>query len=169
MMTKPNSMSLPAAGVLLAALALAGCSKHQEEPLAAASGSNTAVVSQTPASPEENSSGSNTSTTVADAKQTARDVGQDVKQAGEQASKDLRQAGSQVSDKVTDAVITTAVNAELAKDKNLSATKIDVDTAAGRVALRGTAASANARDRATQLALSVKGVVSVDNQLTVQM
>jgi hyperosmotically inducible protein len=167
MMTKPNLMSLPATGVLLATLALAGCSKHQEEPQAAASGSNSAVVAQNPSSPEANNNSSNTP--VADARQTARDVGQDVKQSGEQASQDLRQAGSEVRDKVTDAVITTAVNAELAKDKNLSATKIDVDTAAGRVALRGTAPSATARDRATQLALSVKGVVSVDNQLTVQM
>jgi osmotically-inducible protein OsmY len=68
---------------------------------------------------------------------------------------------------VQDAVITTSVNAELAKDRSLSATKIDVDTDAGRVALRGSAPSQAARDRATLLASSVKGVVSVDNQLTV--
>ena len=95
-------------------------------------------------------------------------MGQDVKTAGHQASGDVREAGAEAGEKAKDAVITTAVNAELAKDSSLSATKIDVDTAAGRVALRGTAPSASARDRATQLASNVKGVRSVDNQLTVE-
>ncbi|MEO7150897.1 MAG: BON domain-containing protein [Burkholderiaceae bacterium] len=78
-----------------------------------------------------------------------------------------RNAGDAAGTKVADAVITTSVNAELVKDKALSALKIDVDTSAGRVALKGTAPSAQARDRATQLASAVKGVVSVDNQLRV--
>jgi hyperosmotically inducible periplasmic protein len=36
------------------------------------------------------------------------------------------------------------------------------------VALKGTAPTTAARDQATTLAQNVKGVVSVDNQLTVQ-
>jgi len=68
---------------------------------------------------------------------------------------------------MADATITAAVAAELALDKNLSALKIDIETTDGRVALRGTAPSADARDRATLLAEAVKGVRSVDNQLTV--
>jgi hyperosmotically inducible protein len=79
----------------------------------------------------------------------------------------VRDAGAQASDAVSDAVITTAVNAELAKDSQLSALRIDVDTAQGRVALKGTAPDAAARDRATQIAAAVKGVVAVDNQLRV--
>jgi hyperosmotically inducible protein len=85
----------------------------------------------------------------------------------EEAKDAVKDAGAQASDAVSDAVITTAVNAELAKDAQLSALKIDVDTAHGRVALKGTAPDAASRDRATQIAAAVKGVVAVDNQLTV--
>lgn len=69
---------------------------------------------------------------------------------------------------MSDAAITASVNAELAKDSTLSALKIDVDTSNGRVALKGSAPDAAARERATTLASSVKGVVSVDNQLEVR-
>jgi len=76
-----------------------------------------------------------------------------------------------MSDKVAtavgDAAVTVAVNAELAKDAQLSALRIDVDTLDGRVTLAGSAPNAAARDRATLLAQSVKGVKSVDNRLAV--
>jgi len=83
-----------------------------------------------------------------------------------EASKDVANAGEALGARLSDAAITTSVNAELAKDSSLSALKINVDTSAGRVALKGQAPSAAARERATSLALAVKGVVSVDNQLT---
>jgi hyperosmotically inducible protein len=70
--------------------------------------------------------------------------------------------------KLTDATITTSINAELARDPALSALKINVDTSAGRVSLRGTAPDASARDRATVLAHRVDGVVGVDNMLEVR-
>jgi hyperosmotically inducible protein len=73
----------------------------------------------------------------------------------------------EMSNKVKDAAITTSVNAQLAKDKDLSALGIDVDTQDGRVRLSGTAPDAAARERATSLARSVDGVMAVDNQLTV--
>lgn len=90
-------------------------------------------------------------------------VGQQVDTAIDKAG----QMASEAGDKVADATITAAVAAELALDKNLSALKIDVETTDGRVALRGTAPTPEARDRATLLAEAVKGVRSVDNQLTV--
>lgn len=90
----------------------------------------------------------------------AKEAARDAKQAATDATK---QAGEAMSD----AAITTAVNAELAKDASLSALKIDVDTNSGRVQLKGTAPNAQAKERATQLASGVKGVVSVDNQLQV--
>ena len=73
-----------------------------------------------------------------------------------------------MGEKIDDAVITTSVKAELAKDTTLSAMAINVDTANGRVALKGTAPTSAAKDQATTLAQSVKGVASVDNQLTVK-
>ena len=68
---------------------------------------------------------------------------------------------------IDDVTIGTKLKAALAADPELSALKINVDTDNGRVALRGTAPSEAARERATQLASNVKGVVSVDNQLSV--
>lgn len=69
---------------------------------------------------------------------------------------------------IQDASITTAVSAKLAADPDLSALRINVDTSEGRVALSGDAPTAAARERASELARSVKGVVDVDNRLTIQ-
>lgn len=75
--------------------------------------------------------------------------------------------GDKVAESVSDATITAAVNAELAKDNKLSALKINVDTRDGYVQLKGSAPDSASVDRATMLAASVKGVTKVDNQLTV--
>ncbi len=70
--------------------------------------------------------------------------------------------------KIDNAAITAAVNVDLAKDPDLSALKINVDTTqAGAVSLRGTAPTAMAKEKATTIAKAVSGVTSVDNQLTV--
>lgn len=71
-------------------------------------------------------------------------------------------------DAISDAAITASVNAEFAKDNQLSALGIDVDTENGRVTLSGKAPNEAARERATQLASSVRGVVAVDNRLRVE-
>ena len=68
---------------------------------------------------------------------------------------------------IDDATITAQVNAGLAKDPDLSALKINVDTVNGKVTLNGTAPSTVARDRAETIAKSVTGVTSVNNQLVV--
>lgn len=155
--------SFSAIALALSALALTACEKKEETP---ATGSEAVVVGQPNTSGEQVKE--DAKQMGSDAKQAARDVAQEVKQAGEQASQDVKQAGKEAGDKVADAVITTSVNAEFAKDPSLSALKINVDTVGGKVALRGTAPSPTARERATQLAAAVKGVVSVDNQLTVE-
>lgn len=74
---------------------------------------------------------------------------------------------AKIGDKVGDAAITTAVNAELAKDTDLSALAINVDTVDGRVVLKGQAPSQEARERATRLAANVDGVLAVENTLEV--
>lgn len=88
------------------------------------------------------------------------EAGRDAKNA---TAEGVQNAGNAVSD----AAITASVNAELAKDDQLSSLQIDVDTSNGRVALKGTAPNQAARDRATQLAQGVDGVTAVDNQLKV--
>jgi hyperosmotically inducible periplasmic protein len=76
-------------------------------------------------------------------------------------------AGATVASAATDAMITTKINAALAADATLKATRIDVDTHDGRVVLTGLAPDASSRERATTLARAVEGVVDVDNRLTV--
>ena len=82
----------------------------------------------------------------------------------EAAAKDAT-AGAKTS--VDDATITAKVNATLAKDPDLSAAKIDVDTVGGKVTLNGPAPTTVARDRAETLAKSIEGVTAVNNQLVV--
>jgi hyperosmotically inducible periplasmic protein len=127
-------------------MAMVGCSKHDQADASGAANMTVAQVNQT--SPDV----ANTTTSVMDkAKISASGMAQDAK------------------DEVSDAVITTSVKAELSKDSSLSALKVSVDTDSGRVALHGTAPSAEARDRATALAQGVKGVVDVDNALSVEL
>ncbi|MEQ1686318.1 MAG: BON domain-containing protein [Burkholderiaceae bacterium] len=146
-MNKPL-MTMTAAAVL-AAFTLAGCNKTDT------STSANDMVNQTEKKAKE--IGAEASKGMAEVKEAGRDLAQDAKQ-----------AGSEVADKVSDAVITSSVKAELVKDPNLSALKINVDTDGGRVLLQGTAPSSTAKDQAMKLAQAVKGVVSVDNQLKVE-
>jgi osmotically-inducible protein OsmY len=148
-------MTLTAIGAVAASLAMAGCSPRDRDQAA-----------------------NNGDQPMAQSEQKARDLGQDARQSMDRAKQEAKEAaqdaknstadaGAKLSDKVSDAVITTTVKAEIAKDSTLSAMRINVDTDSGRVILRGTAPTAQAREHATALATGVKGVVSVDNQLTV--
>ena len=74
---------------------------------------------------------------------------------------------AQMGEFIDDAAITAAVSARLAGDPDLSASKNDVDTRDGKVTLSGPAPSEAARARAAELAISVKGVLGIDNQLVV--
>ena len=104
---------------------------------------------------------------VAKVEKKADEVQADMRAAGEKAKDNSAGAMDTVATKAKDVVITSSVNAELAKDSQLSALRINVDTVEGRVALRGTAPDAASKDRATTLAQRVDGVKAVDNQLTV--
>lgn len=78
-----------------------------------------------------------------------------------------KDAGNTAMGAIDDATITAQINAGLAKDADLSALKINVDTVSGKVTLNGPAPTAVARERAEMIAKSVSGVMSVDNKLTV--
>jgi hyperosmotically inducible protein len=84
------------------------------------------------------------------------------------AANNTRAMGAPAGEKVDDAAITAKVNASLARDKDLSAIKIDVDTQNGEVTLSGLAPSASAKEQAGEIARSAKGVNSVNNQLTIK-
>lgn len=97
---------------------------------------------------------------TAEARAGAREATQDARQAA-------NEAGAKVADATSDARITTEVKAALGGDPQLSALRIDVDTRDGVVTLKGPAPDEQARSRATQLAAAPKGVMRVENQLTV--
>ena len=86
-------------------------------------------------------------------------------QSAEASGKDM---ATKAGEKIDDLAITTAVTTGLAKDPDLSALKINVDTRNGAVTLNGSAPTEAARDKAATLAKAVKGVNSVDNKLVVK-
>jgi hyperosmotically inducible periplasmic protein len=74
-----------------------------------------------------------------------------------------------VKENVGDAVITTKIKAEFAKDKDVSALKIKVDTDdKGVVTLSGNAGSKQERIKAARIARSIKGVTSVKNEIKIE-
>jgi len=114
-------------------------------------------------------------TAADEAKQNAKrgldEAAQATKEKSQELSKktdELSQKAERAGQKVGDATITAAVKADIAKDPDLSALRINVDTTDGKVSLTGTAPSEAARQRAQTIAMNEKGVTSVDNQLTVQ-
>lgn len=94
---------------------------------------------------------------------TVAEAQSDAREAGEAAKARLDETRSAVSD----AAITAEVNAKIAQDKELEATKIDVKVSAGAVVLQGTAPSDAAVSRAVALAQGTSGVTSVTSELKV--
>lgn len=152
MMLQRTTLGAAVAGTLLA-LALAGCERHDTT---TARPGDEAVAQRNDTSERH----ADASKAMNDARESARTSGRDLADA-------TRAAGDVATNAVGDAAISTSINARLAKDPKLSALAIDVDTSGGKVVLHGTAPDAAAKARATELAQGVRGVQSVDNELTV--
>ena len=69
---------------------------------------------------------------------------------------------------IDDSVISAKIKAEYAKDPDLSALQIQVETFKGAVQLSGFVNSAEVKKKAGQVAAGVKGVQSVKNDLIVK-
>ena len=111
---------------------------------------------------DNRSAGQQVDAAVASARSKAGEVAADTRRgAGE--------AANAIGSKAKDIAITAEVKTRLARDSQLSALDINVDTNEARVVLRGTAPDTAARNQATELARSVDGVLGVDNVLTVQV
>lgn len=143
-MTKKISLPLKLISVSALALALVACSDADD---LTSSGTQDSTIASTEQRMDE-------STTT-------------VQQGIAEAGADAKDAAASVGTAIEDATITAMVKAELAKDDTLKATDINVDTKDGRVHLQGTAPDNEARERATRLVTNVKGVINVDNALTV--
>ena len=83
---------------------------------------------------------------------------------------DTKSAKESIKENVGDAVITTKIKTDYAKDKEVSAMKIKVDTDdKGIVTLSGNASSRAEADKAVKIARDTKGVFSVKDEIKVQV
>ena len=69
---------------------------------------------------------------------------------------------------IDDRTITAKIKTKLLQDPKTEGLKINVDTVKGRVPLSGFVASQEEKSRAEELARSVDGVISVDNNLAIK-
>lgn len=152
-------MTLPTIGALFAAVALVGCDRQDESRTVGQKVDSVLAQADQKAGQVRDRAVEG----ARDVRDAAREATADAKRTA-----DAKQAAEPASNAVGDARITTEINAQFAKDNNLSALAIDVDTEGGLVVLKGSAPNAQAKDRATQLARAVNGVTNVENQLTVQ-
>jgi len=80
---------------------------------------------------------------------------------------DMKSITESVKENVGDAVITAKIKAEYAKDKEVSALKVKVDTDnKGVVTLSGSAGSRAEADKAVKIARGTKGVSLVKDEIT---
>lgn len=149
--------ALAIAGCLAAAVALSGCGKTDDGKTAGQK-LDAAVASTEQAAAEAK----------AKAEQSMAKAGDAMKDATQKAEAAGAKSTEKMAATADDLAITASVASELAKDSDLSAIKIDVDTKAGVVTLYGPAPSAAAREKATTIAKQIKGVTSVNNKLVVK-
>ena len=144
----PNTYRTTACALAAVSLSclLAACQRPETANEAAKSGEKTV--------------GQKLDTAVASAEQKAAQATNEVKAAAANASEKVKGTAS-------DMAITAEVKTRLARDAQLSAFDINVDTSAGRVVLKGSAPDLAARERARSLASSVAGVQAVENQLVI--
>ncbi len=104
---------------------------------------------------EENRAEEKYDNAVAETKQESRDLGDTLEQKADQAGQ-----------AIDDAAITTSVKARYLADDLLKGHEISVETNHGVVMLTGKVQNDAAKEKATDIARAVDGVVSVNNELT---
>lgn len=96
------------------------------------------------------------------------DIREELERTGKVIRKNASEAGDAIADATADARVTTAIKAKLARDSELSAWDISVDTTAGVVTLSGTVASRDHIGKAMLLAMETDGVKEVVSTLQVK-
>jgi len=161
MQRRTSRLAALAAAVALAT-GLAACNKNDQEAAKAEADSAIARTEQATRDAQ-----TRMAEAASEARQATTEMGRDIRQSAEQAASDAKAAAASAGDAIDDVAITASVSAGLAKDLDLSALRINVDTQDGVVSLNGPAPSATAKERAETIAKAVKGVKSVQNHLTV--
>jgi hyperosmotically inducible periplasmic protein len=88
---------------------------------------------------------------------------------GQNASAQQSAGSETVGEKLDDGILTTKVKAALIENADTKAYQINVETQEGVVRLIGAVDSAKAKAAASTVAMSVKGVKEIKNELTVKM
>jgi len=163
--TTPHSRAWLAVLVAGVALTLAGCDKSDNR---TAGEKLDSAVAKTEKAADTAAAKTGEAVRDAKAKVESSSTTAEVKEGMARAKEAAKDAGAAMSATMDDAAITASVSAGLAKDPDLSAIKIDVDTKGGAVSLKGPAPTAAAKARAEEIAKGVQGVTSVNNQLEVK-
>ena len=117
---------------------------------------------------DNRSAGQKVDSAVATSERKASEVAAQTREAARDAKQAVITGADAMGNTAKDMAITAEVKSRLARDTQLSALAINVDTSSGKVVLRGNAPDTGSRGRATELARAVDGVVDVNNELTVQ-
>lgn len=155
-MIQPRQRILSIIAVSALALGLAACGKTEDKTAGQQLDSAVARTEQA------------TSDAAKRAEEAAKSAGTRIEEGANKMGNAASNAAGNAADAVGDAATTAEIKAALVKDAELSALQINVDTKGGTVTLNGTAPSDTAKSRAEDLAKGVKGVVAVNNMLTVQ-
>ena len=155
---------LTALSTLALALALSACGREESQtPTAAPTPAPTAAETVPAPATGANDPASNNSVTPG-----ASTAQGSMGQAADATRDAAGSAASSAAVALDDTGITAKVKTELAKDSELSALAISVETNGGQVTLTGPAPSAQAKERAEGLAKAVEGVKGVTNKLEVK-
>ena len=169
-MTNQRQASRIAGLLAVSALAfgLAACDKQPQEPTAGQKLDAAVAKTEQAAADAQRKAADAMSATATKVEEGAAKVESSARDAAQTAGDAAAQAVNSAKATADDVTITAQVSAGLAKDPDLSALKIDVDTKSGVVTLSGPAPSLQAKERAGDIAKGVKGVGSVNNQLVVK-
>ena len=110
--------------------------------------------------------GSNVTSTISNID--VQEVKDQLAQKGEVVLKKAETAGEKLADATADARITATIKTKFAREPQLSALSISVNTTAGKVTLSGWASSAEAVKTAMNLAIQTDGVSEVVSTLQVK-
>lgn len=155
-MIQPRQRILSILAVSALALGLAACGKNEDKTAGQQLDSAVARTEQA------------TGDAAKRAEEAAKSAGARIEEGAAKMGQATTNAAGNAMDAVGDAATTAEIKAALVKDSELSALQINVDTKGGAVTLNGTAPSDSAKARAEEIAKAVKGVVAVNNMLTVQ-
>jgi hyperosmotically inducible periplasmic protein len=105
---------------------------------------------------------------VEEAKRDAEAVGENIKDGAGDAGDAIKNGAENVVAEIDDVALTTSVKAALVSADDLKAADITVRSENGIVSLSGTVPSLEQKVRATSVAVDVKGVQRVKNELEVK-